>query len=454
MKYSSLVRKQNAFTLTEILIAIALIAVFTVIPVLAYNSFIKQSRDNQRKQDLGQIQSALEMYKQSNGVYPESLNDLLDAPGYIAEIPVDPLAGEDVPGGGGAEYGYLYSSDEDGVSYSIMAPLEETQGGSAKYYVVNPNGSTLASGVPTATNPVATRSPFPSRSPTPTLSPTLTPTNTPTPTPWMTTTNTYTLTGLAFGATMGGASIDSSGNLYLINRSQGNRAMKINSAGTQQWTISTVSGASFSVVNPSNNLYIADLNGFRQFNTTNGDVITTVNLTNGSGFPVTPVCGAFDSSGNFYAGDMVNTKIVKFNSSFTYQSQTNLDFGASCQINVDASNNIYFTYFDSNVSQFKTTKYNTSLVSQATLGGYSDNETRRSIAFTSAGNLIILYQVAGTGTLIERRNNAFGVLNAPSSITFSASPYSITRIPGTNDFFVSGSSGSNHYLYKITTALP
>jgi general secretion pathway protein G len=92
------VPKVHGFSLTEIIIAIALIAIFITLPALAFTNYLKQSRDEKRKTDINKIQSALEAYKAENGVYPEDLEKLIEE-GYISEIPADPMNGQQVPGG-------------------------------------------------------------------------------------------------------------------------------------------------------------------------------------------------------------------------------------------------------------------------------------------------------------------------------------------------------------------
>lgn len=109
--------KKSGYTILEIVIAISLIAIFIALPIFAYNSFMKRSRDAQRKSDVSKIQAALEQYKTDNGVYPSALDDLVEE-GYLAELPVDPLDGQSVPGVLGAIFGYdnNYSSTTDGNS--------------------------------------------------------------------------------------------------------------------------------------------------------------------------------------------------------------------------------------------------------------------------------------------------------------------------------------------------
>lgn len=196
---------RDAYTILEIVIAISLIAIFVALPIFAYSTFMKRSRDAQRKSDVSKIQAALEEYKIDNGVYPVDLGALVDE-GYLAELPVDPLDGQIVPGTENTRFGYEnnYAVSENGNSYTLSVPLEE-YGASAQTGGGGPGGGGSGSGpVYIVVNPGGTKTiPLPTEGllsptfqlqPTNTLIPTSfyspTPTNTPTRTPTPTSTNT------------------------------------------------------------------------------------------------------------------------------------------------------------------------------------------------------------------------------------------------------------------------
>lgn len=91
---------KKGFTLIEILIAIAIIAVLTAIGVVSYTSVNKNSRDAKRRGDIEQIRSALELYRADKGFYPSTgdgsytvasdLINVTDMTTYIPSIPSDP----------------------------------------------------------------------------------------------------------------------------------------------------------------------------------------------------------------------------------------------------------------------------------------------------------------------------------------------------------------------------
>lgn len=123
----------RAFTLVELLVIIAIIAVLSAIILSALHEARQGARDKQRKIDLKNLQLSVELYKEANGSYPLNC-DGVDAyrgvesgtlscstsgadfiagltPTFIAEVPSDPLSSDTT--------GYVYRSD--GTSYKIMA---------------------------------------------------------------------------------------------------------------------------------------------------------------------------------------------------------------------------------------------------------------------------------------------------------------------------------------------
>lgn len=91
----------EGFTLIELLTVIAIIAVLTAFLTLSYVAVRQRARDTQRKSDLKQIQSALELYRADNDIYPPSAsspfascgNPFIGGSGnvqYMAKIPCDP----------------------------------------------------------------------------------------------------------------------------------------------------------------------------------------------------------------------------------------------------------------------------------------------------------------------------------------------------------------------------
>lgn len=114
--------KKNGFTLIELLVTMGIIAVLTGLAIFNFNQSRIRARDVQRKNDLGQLQKALELYRNdNNGKYPggSSMADVqsgLLASDYTKVIFVDPK------GSDWSDYGYLAA--DDNKSYHLMTCLE------------------------------------------------------------------------------------------------------------------------------------------------------------------------------------------------------------------------------------------------------------------------------------------------------------------------------------------
>lgn len=111
-----IINLKKGFTLIELLIVIAIIGVLATLLMVNFVGVRQRARDAQRKSDLKQMQSALELYRADNGSYPGTLPNCkttfsLNGTTYMQTLPCDPLGG-----------GYTFSSN--GTTYSIIACLE------------------------------------------------------------------------------------------------------------------------------------------------------------------------------------------------------------------------------------------------------------------------------------------------------------------------------------------
>jgi prepilin-type N-terminal cleavage/methylation domain-containing protein len=125
----------KGFTLTELIVVISVIGILASVIFANINQGGAQSRDLKRQADLRNLQSALELYKNRHGQYPEGCqtagtwswqngvgNDCLPgdqyiqglAPEFISRLPVDPN-----PQGNGTGYAYLTNSDR--TVYKLIA---------------------------------------------------------------------------------------------------------------------------------------------------------------------------------------------------------------------------------------------------------------------------------------------------------------------------------------------
>lgn len=113
-------KNNNGFTLIELLVAMGIMAVLTGMALFNFNQSRVRARDVQRKSDLGQLQKALELYRNDNNGYPpdDFQNRLTSPTKYINTTFTDPRAAEWLD--------YAYIPLTNNKSYYMMACLENT----------------------------------------------------------------------------------------------------------------------------------------------------------------------------------------------------------------------------------------------------------------------------------------------------------------------------------------
>lgn len=146
----NLFKNKNGYTLVEILVVIAVIAILATTVAIVINPVaqLEKGQDSHRKSDLAQIQRALELYYHDNGRYPTSGSGYtINSVGwgaswspYMAKIPQDPTAGKS----------YVYVVSPDGQSYWLYANLargrNDPQACNSGNNCVNAPGSVCGSG--------------------------------------------------------------------------------------------------------------------------------------------------------------------------------------------------------------------------------------------------------------------------------------------------------------------
>jgi prepilin-type N-terminal cleavage/methylation domain-containing protein len=128
--------KMRGFTLIEMVVVVAIIAILSSVGIFSYNEASKKSRDGNRQADLKMMQAGIELYKQKNGRYPEGCNGpgvwsgqlgttyacsggsaqyiLGLAPQFIRFLPQEKRLN-------GTDSGYVYTTNTDGTVYKIEA---------------------------------------------------------------------------------------------------------------------------------------------------------------------------------------------------------------------------------------------------------------------------------------------------------------------------------------------
>ena len=114
---------KKAFTLVELLVVVAIIGLLSTLSVVALNSARAKARDSRRLSDIKQLRTALDMYYDSAGTYPDSLTpgSPLSYGGmiFLAKVPDDPLSSQN----------YNYTKTEGGQNYTIDFTLETKSAG-------------------------------------------------------------------------------------------------------------------------------------------------------------------------------------------------------------------------------------------------------------------------------------------------------------------------------------
>lgn len=146
-----MIKLKQGFSLVELLVVLAVIAIISGISIFALNDVRIASRDARRKADMETIRSALELYKSDCGSYPVSLSggSSLTGPSgspcagnvYMQTVPSDPTSGS-----------YLYIRGTAVTTYNLCVRLEQgtgttpcgpsnvlsCSGGNCNYKVTNP----------------------------------------------------------------------------------------------------------------------------------------------------------------------------------------------------------------------------------------------------------------------------------------------------------------------------
>lgn len=105
---------KKGFTLIELLVVISIIGILAALTLVSYSGAQKQTRDTQRKSDLGQYRIALEAYAAAHdGDYP-TVNLCTGLADFISECLKDPKTDAD----------YNYHTDAGGSKYVLWAELE------------------------------------------------------------------------------------------------------------------------------------------------------------------------------------------------------------------------------------------------------------------------------------------------------------------------------------------
>jgi general secretion pathway protein G len=152
-------KKQEGFTLLELLIVIVIIAILALLIIPNITSAPKKARDTQRKTDITTVRKALEEYFVNNNSYPSTggdaatvLSGAADGQGtsgplttgtapLMKKVPLDPKKASP------SQYYYNYQpSGTPATSYTLGACLENDQDNGASVGAGNQTGAPTGCG--------------------------------------------------------------------------------------------------------------------------------------------------------------------------------------------------------------------------------------------------------------------------------------------------------------------
>lgn len=83
-------RAKRGFTLVELMVVMAIIALLLSLALPRYFNHLETSRETILKQDLAVMRDAIDKYHGDRGRYPDSLDELVSER-YLRALPVDPI---------------------------------------------------------------------------------------------------------------------------------------------------------------------------------------------------------------------------------------------------------------------------------------------------------------------------------------------------------------------------
>lgn len=117
----------RGFTLIEILIVVAIIAILASVVLVGLGPTQSLGRDARRVSDLHEVQNGLELYYNAKGQYPIGGNNAWSNLGTALSTAVPSITS--IPSDPSSNRSYAYSSDASGLGYILQAQMENLTGG-------------------------------------------------------------------------------------------------------------------------------------------------------------------------------------------------------------------------------------------------------------------------------------------------------------------------------------
>lgn len=113
---------KRGFTLVELMVVMAIIALLLSLAMPRYFNHLERSRETILKEDLAVMRDAIDKYHGDRGRYPDSIDELVSAR-YLRALPVDPITDRAdtwqivAPSGGDAGAMYDIKSGAPGTAH-------------------------------------------------------------------------------------------------------------------------------------------------------------------------------------------------------------------------------------------------------------------------------------------------------------------------------------------------
>ena len=105
--------RQSGFTLIEMIIVVAIMAILLGIAIPIYNVHLLHAREAVLRTDLASLRDAIGQFTQDKQRAPQSLEDVVAA-GYLRALPKDP---------------FTHAADWQAVQEDVLSSLDQTQPG-------------------------------------------------------------------------------------------------------------------------------------------------------------------------------------------------------------------------------------------------------------------------------------------------------------------------------------
>jgi general secretion pathway protein G len=90
LRHGARARRARGFTLIELIVVMAIVALLVAIAAPRYFHSIERARENSLRTSLNVMRDAIDQFVADKGRYPETLDELVEAH-YLRAVPVDPM---------------------------------------------------------------------------------------------------------------------------------------------------------------------------------------------------------------------------------------------------------------------------------------------------------------------------------------------------------------------------